>query len=183
MPDFTRILERIVPRLDDLGVRYALIGGLAVSAHGCIRDTHDIDFLVREPDLEAFDKAAIEVGYQLTERLGTMSFFELFGAGLAPMDVLHAARPSTLEMLERADRVPIGKRGVQVKIVQVEDLIGLKVYAIDNNPKRRSKDWNDIVMLADRFRDRLDWNRVRSYFSLFGREGELETLRREVHGD
>jgi len=39
-------------RLDDLQIPYALIGGLAVGAHGAPRATKDVDFLVGE---EAFE--------------------------------------------------------------------------------------------------------------------------------
>src|SRR5713226_5253507 len=39
-------------QLDHLGIRYALAGGLAVGAHGYIRATVDVDFLVGE---EAFE--------------------------------------------------------------------------------------------------------------------------------
>src|SRR5262245_12124278 len=38
-------------QLNHLGIRYALAGGLAVGAHGYIRATTDVDFLVGE---EAF---------------------------------------------------------------------------------------------------------------------------------
>src|SRR5437762_13889663 len=39
-------------QLNHLGIRYALAGGLAVGAHGYIRATTDVDFLVGE---EAFE--------------------------------------------------------------------------------------------------------------------------------
>jgi hypothetical protein len=39
-------------KLDQLGIRYALAGGLAVGAHGYIRATVDVDFLVGD---EAFE--------------------------------------------------------------------------------------------------------------------------------
>ena len=39
-------------QLEQLGVRYALVGGLAVGAYGYVRATTDVDFLVGE---EAFE--------------------------------------------------------------------------------------------------------------------------------
>ncbi len=180
MPDYAAILETILPKLQERGVSYALIGGLAVSAHGCIRDTRDIDLLVRQVDLAAFDRVVAEVGYSLVQRTETMSFFDLLGPGLAPLDALHASSGTSLEILDRAIEAPIGGHGVVARIATVEDLIGLKIYAIDNNPKRRGKDWLDVSMLARRFRSTLDWDRVRAYFAAFDRESECDALRQEV---
>jgi hypothetical protein len=39
-------------QLSDLGIRYALAGGLAIGAHGSVRATTDVDFVVGE---EAFE--------------------------------------------------------------------------------------------------------------------------------
>lgn len=47
-----RAMRDATLRLDDLQIPYALIGGLAVGAHGAPRATKDVDFLVGE---EAFE--------------------------------------------------------------------------------------------------------------------------------
>lgn len=52
-PTISDAMEKASERLDDLGVRHALIGGLAVGAHGFPRATKDVDFLVGP---EAFDR-------------------------------------------------------------------------------------------------------------------------------
>lgn len=46
-------------------IDFALCGGLAVAAHGLIRATQDIDFLIPEESLDAAYKAAAEVGYDI----------------------------------------------------------------------------------------------------------------------
>src|SRR5215510_5254987 len=48
-------------QLNHLGIRYALAGGLAVGAHGYIRATRDVDFLVGE---EAFDHQGSLVAFK-----------------------------------------------------------------------------------------------------------------------
>lgn len=48
-------------RLTDLGIRHALAGGLAVGAHGYIRATTDVDFLVGD---EAFDHQGLLVAFK-----------------------------------------------------------------------------------------------------------------------
>ncbi|WP_165847832.1 nucleotidyl transferase AbiEii/AbiGii toxin family protein [Ammonifex thiophilus] len=48
-------LKEICRRFRELGVRYVLVGGLAVNFHGRPRMTHDIDFLV-DPSPENIQK-------------------------------------------------------------------------------------------------------------------------------
>jgi len=51
-PKVLRALRAASERLGKLGVRHALVGGLAVGAYGYVRNTKDVDFLVGE---EAFE--------------------------------------------------------------------------------------------------------------------------------
>ena len=46
-------------------IDFALCGGLAVAAHGLVRATQDVDFLIREESLDSAYKAAAEVGYDI----------------------------------------------------------------------------------------------------------------------
>src|SRR5215813_8276411 len=48
-------------QLNHLGIRYALAGGLAVGAHGYIRATTDVDFLVGD---EAFEHQGLLVAFK-----------------------------------------------------------------------------------------------------------------------
>src|SRR6185295_19926185 len=48
-------------QLNNLGIRYALAGGLAVGAHGYVRATTDVDFLVGE---EAFEHQGSLVAFK-----------------------------------------------------------------------------------------------------------------------
>lgn len=57
-------VEAIVRALNDSGVRYLIVDGLAVVAHGHVRFTADID-LVLDPD-----EAALRKGLEVFKRLG-----------------------------------------------------------------------------------------------------------------
>ena len=46
--------ERIVAALNDAGIAYVIVGGIAVAAHGVVRATRDLD-LVPEPDAANLD--------------------------------------------------------------------------------------------------------------------------------
>ncbi|MEA3341981.1 MAG: hypothetical protein U9R15_18615, partial [Chloroflexota bacterium] len=52
---------KVAAQLDRLGIRYALAGGLAVGAHGYVRATADVDFLVGE---EAFEHHGLLVTFK-----------------------------------------------------------------------------------------------------------------------
>ena len=56
-------LRLLVGSFNQHEVEFALCGGLAVAAHGLVRATQDIDFLIREESLEPAYVAAAEVGY------------------------------------------------------------------------------------------------------------------------
>lgn len=58
-------LQLIVRTFNRHDIEFALCGGLAVSAHGLIRATEDIDFLIREDSLERAYQAAAEIGYDI----------------------------------------------------------------------------------------------------------------------
>ncbi len=45
-------LLRIAKRLNELGIPYAVAGGMALNAHGYRRFTEDVDILVRQEDLD-----------------------------------------------------------------------------------------------------------------------------------
>jgi hypothetical protein len=60
-------------------------------------------------------------------------------------------------------------------IVSAEGLIGLKVQAYVNNP-RRTQDVEDIRALIFANRETLDMDEVREYFRIFGKESLLEDI-------
>jgi hypothetical protein len=58
-----KTLRRIVKRLDDLGVPYAVVGGLALFFHGYRRFTEDVDILVTKDDLKLIHEKLEGLGY------------------------------------------------------------------------------------------------------------------------
>ena len=58
-------LRLLVDSFNRNGIDFALCGGLAVAAHGLVRATLDIDFLIREETLDEAYKAAAKVGYDI----------------------------------------------------------------------------------------------------------------------
>src|SRR5262249_5135435 len=56
-------LQRIVRRLNELGVAYAVVGGMALFFHGLRRFSEDVDILVTREDLAQIHERLEGLGY------------------------------------------------------------------------------------------------------------------------
>lgn len=113
-------------QLNHLGIRYALAGGLAVGAHGYIRATTDVDFLVGE---EAFDHQGPLVAFKagVPIEVDGIRIDYLSPASLGP------------QMEQILDHPPMSEG---LPIVPIEALIYMKLVA------KRRKDLVDVVELV-----------------------------------
>lgn len=163
---------RLEAALTRLGIRHALIGGFALAAHRVTRGTADVDFLIdaeQEPDVHAY-----MVSEHFEVLLRTENVSNYLRAPAERVDFLHAKRSYTHEMLTVAEQIPLGEQ--IVRVVKIEDLIGLKVQSSSNDPRRHAHDMADIRSLMEIKNNPIDLPRVRTYFALFGREAELDEL-------
>src|SRR4051794_9744227 len=56
-------LRKVARRLDDLGIPYAVSGGMALFAHGFLRFTEDVDILVTRDGLKLIHEKLEGLGY------------------------------------------------------------------------------------------------------------------------
>jgi hypothetical protein len=124
--------------LNSLGIRYALAGGLAVGAHGYVRATTHVDFLVGE---EAFEHHESMVAFKAGVPI------EVDGVRIDYMSPVSLG-PQVEEVLDR----PLMNEGLA--IVPIEVLIYIKLAA------KRRRDLVDVVELV---KAGADVNRVRDY--------------------
>lgn len=63
-----RSIEAIAKALNDASVRYIIVGGLAVNAHGYVRMTRDVDIVIelQEPNVIAALGALSSIGYHMS---------------------------------------------------------------------------------------------------------------------
>ena len=94
------------------------------------------------------------------------------------VDFMYAQKEHSTAMLDRATEHWV--LGHNVKVLQVEDIIGLKVLSSTNDLERAAKDLWDIEDLMRRFHKKLDWQLVRDYFKLFDREAEFKRLKKKT---
>ena len=125
-------------QLNDLGIRYALAGGLAVGAHGYVRATVDVDFLVGE---EAFEHHGSLVAFKAGVPI------EVEGVRIDYLSPISLG-PQLEEVL---DHPPMNEG---LAIVPIEVLIYMKLAA------KRRRDLVDVIELV---KVGADVNRVRDY--------------------
>ena len=174
--NFKEVLKILLNRLSEAGVEAALSGGLALSTMGVFRFTKDIDFVIPEEGVDAVDHIMTELGYEKqgfssSEIASYVSPLKVLGQ----VDFLVARRKYSRAMLQRAQEMPVLDGALTVKALLPEDLIGLKLQAIVNDPKNRyTVDAPDIQQLLKLHGTRMDMSLVREYFRLFGREALLD---------
>lgn len=170
--DLRSVLLEIQTALDEAGVEYALIGGLALAAHGAARATVDIDLLADGERADQIDRLLVAHGYECLHRNEHVGNYASHDASRGRIDFLFVSRDYGRAMLRRAQ--PHTVLGRSISVVDASDLIGLKVQSSSNDPSRMRRDLADIEKLLET--GELDMDRIREYFSLFDREKELDAL-------
>ncbi len=174
--DFKLVLEKLLKAFAEQNVHYALIGGFALGLWGVGRATVDLDFLINRDDMETVDMIMKELGYECRHRSENVSQYvsplKIFGE----VDFLHAFRKASLEMIEHADEKEVFGGFLKIKVVKPEDIIGLKLQAVKNNPSRQENEIADIESLLGIYKDDLDMSLIERYVSIL----EMEDLYKEI---
>lgn len=177
--DFKLVFSKLLASFHEQNIRYAIIGGFAISAWGVPRGTVDIDVLVHRQDMQKVHEIMTALGYELkysSENVSQyLSTLKIFGE----VDFIHAFRSHSLSMLERAEEKPIFNETLAIKVLKVEDIIGFKLQAMKNNEKRRAIDLADIESLMALRGSEIDWSLVKEYFMLFGYTKLFNELKRK----
>lgn len=174
--NFKEVLLLLLKRFADGGIEPALSGGLALSTMGVFRFTRDIDFLLPAESGDAVDRIMADLGYEKQdfsspEIVSYRSPLKVLGQ----VDFLLARRAYTKAMLLRARPVPVLDGALTVRTLLPEDVIGLKVQAIANDPGNRlAIDAPDIQRLLRLHRGSLNMDLVREYFRIFQKEDLLD---------
>ena len=146
---------------------------------GFTRATDDIDFLVEAEDLGKVNDTMMRLGYELTHESQEFSNYWHPVAALGCVDYLHAHRDYSRKMLSRAKKHKI-LGNFETPVLIPEDIIGLKVQSIANNPKRYTLDMADIEYLLRKNSGELDLNIIKEYFNLFDKGSQLEDLLKRI---
>jgi hypothetical protein len=181
--DFELVLRRVVGALEAGGIHYAVIDGFAMALRGVQRAIMDLDFILMLEDMGKADLILSDCGYERVFHSENVSHYSSGSQDWGRIDILHAFRGPTLGMLKRAESLPV-LEGLAIKVVRIEDIVGLKVQASVNNPARAAQDWADIRMILGAAGEQgrlVDWALVADYLAIFHLDAKLDELKR-YHG-
>jgi hypothetical protein len=177
--DLYKTLQILVKWLDEAGIPYALIGGMALAQHGFVRMTEDIDILLTPEGLAAFKDQALGRGYVLAFTGANKTFrdtetgvrIEVITTGEYPGDGLPKAvvfpNPATAT-------TTLG----EFQVIQLEKLIELKL-ASGMTASHRRRDLADVqdlikhLQLKESLVEKLDAS-VRDLYRQLWQEAQIE---------
>jgi single-stranded DNA-specific DHH superfamily exonuclease len=146
-------LFRIAADLDDLRARWAVVGGLAVSARAEPRLTRDVDVAVAVADDAAAERLIADLrgrGYELEGLVEHTAVSRLATARLLPdargaiVDLLFASSGIEEEIVAAAERILIVPT-LSLPVARAGELIALKLLVRDD--RNRPQDFDDLRAL------------------------------------
>jgi hypothetical protein len=148
-------MRRVASRLDAAGIRYAIVGGMAVNAHHHQRTTKDVDVLLSADGLAAFRNLAVTNDFEpvpgrsrrFIDRTTGVTF-DILVAGAFPGN----GEPGPISF---PDPASVAQEIDDLKVVDLANLVQLKLAA------GRFQDFADVVSLIranqldEQFQDKL----------------------------
>ena len=180
--DFKHVLKKLLTAFKEQDIRYALMGGFAVGLWGGFRSTVDLDFLTHRDDMRSIHEILTSLGYEIHNKTENVSQYasplKIFGG----IDFIHAFREVSVDMLKRAVEKDIFSGKMKIKTLIPEDIIGLKLQAVFNNPSREKIDMPDIELLVSVNNKNLDWELIKQYCKIFNMKDLCEKLKKVSEG-
>ena len=137
--------------VEDAGVRFLVLGGLASSLVGRPRWTHDIDFLVRPDDARQVLRALDQAGFR-TEETDPVWIYKAFKDGVM-LDIIFMVTGGIYLDEEMEQRSVIREYdGLAVRIPSPEDQIVIKAIV---HREETSRHWFDALAILGRAQ--LEW--------------------------
>jgi len=154
-----KVRERVLRTaraLEAENLPYAIIGGNAVGAHvakvdeGAVRNTRDVDILVRREDLDSVKKAMDAVGFEFAEVNGVSLFYERPNG--KPSEGVHLLFAG--EKVKSHDPVPAPamtetERGAEFQVVSLEALVRMKLVANRDKDRTHVRDMIGIGLIDE----------------------------------
>lgn len=179
MKTVSQALAELVSHLRRLKVRWALVGGMGVSARAEPRFTRDVDVAVsieEDKDAEVIVRGLTTAGFTIIALVEQEATSRLATVRLAPpagdehgviIDLLFASSGIENEIVSSAEEVEI-LDGLVVPLARTGHLLALKI--LSNDPDRRPQDGQDIVSLLAHA-DRAEIDRAREALETITRRG------------
>jgi len=173
---FDEVLRTFSEFFEREGIRYAVIGGLAMNAWGYSRFTNDIDIVVPRADRPRVLAFAESLGYEaiyVSDGFSNHQHREERAWGR--LDFMYVDDATAGKIFTTAESRQVVGDAV-APVVRPEYLIAMKLLALKNAPDHRMGDARDIEYLL-RLPD-VDRTAVREYFARYGMLDLLHAMER-----
>lgn len=149
---FNRVLGDTVEALEDAGLKYLFIGGIASGGLGRPRSTHDIDVFVRPEDAELALRALAKKGFR-TEKTDPFWLYKGFKENIL-VDIIFKSKGEIYMDTELYQRSTTAEfHGKQLRLVAPEDLVIIKAAA---HSELTPGHWHDALALLTHAT--IDWD-------------------------
>jgi hypothetical protein len=149
-------LKRATTALEQAGVPYAVAGGNAVAAwvatidESAIRNTQDVDIVLRREDFEAAKQAMEAAGF-IYRHVKSIDMF-LDGPGTKARDAVHVlfamerVRPEDLEPVPDVESPFIDKN---VRVLPLESLVKMKLKSFRDKDRTHLRDILEVELIDE----------------------------------
>jgi len=169
MQRMVRAVERVRERmhraaftLEQAGIPYAVIGGNAVAAHvgrvdeSAVRNTQDVDILLKRTDLEGAKAALTKAGFVYRHVKGIDMFLD--GPGAKARDAVHVIFAG--EKVRSVDLLPAPEIGESeatpmYRVVALESLVRMKLTSFRDKDRTHLRDMIDVGLIDESWLPRL----------------------------
>jgi hypothetical protein len=149
-------MHRAAGALEEARIPYAVIGGNAVAAwvatvdESAVRNTQDVDILLRRSDLEAAKSALAKAGFVYRHVKGIDMFLD--GPKAKARDAVHIIYAG--EKVRSEDPVPApgideGEAAASVRVVALESLVKMKLTSFRDKDRTHLRDMLDIGLIDE----------------------------------
>jgi hypothetical protein len=147
-------LRRASAALQNAGVPYAVVGGNAVAEwvgrvdEAAVRNTQDVDILLRRADLDAAKAAMLAAGF-VHEQVASVEMF-LDGPDALPRDAVHivfAAEKVRPDYLLPAPDVTESEVGGTFRVLSLEALVRMKLTANRDKDRTHLRDFIGVGLI------------------------------------
>ena len=155
-PSIEASLKKAVAALREAEIPFLLAGSLAVWARGGPETRHDLDFVVKEEDVERAVEVLAEAGMR-PEKPPEEWLWKAWD-GDVPIDLIFRPRglEVTDEVIERGELLHV--LGITIPVMSIEDVLATKLLALHEH----ELDYTSVLGIARAVREQIDWQSLRT---------------------
>jgi Uncharacterised nucleotidyltransferase len=154
-PAIEATLKKAVAALRDAEVPFLLAGGLAMWARGGPETRNDLDFVVKEEDVERAVEVLAEAGMRPEKPPEEWLWKAWDGDVLIDLIFRPRGLEVTDEVIARGDELHV--LGITMPVMSIEDVLATKLLALHEH----QLDFTSLMRIARAVREQIDWRYLR----------------------